>query len=70
MIRIKVIFFGKTIDREVYEKTNWDYKDFKLKFWNIIPDNKLKFLQSYINGYIINFEKFEEYKDNLSVPFF
>jgi hypothetical protein len=66
----KDYLYGETVDTDKYVRTNWNYKDFKLQFWNLFPQEKLKFFQSFIDNFVVNFEEFEEYQDNLSNPFF
>ena len=53
-------------NRGAYAITKWNYKDFKLKFFNLIPTDRLQHFISHVDVNISNFEVIEEYKDGLT----
>jgi len=56
-----------SFEKVEYLITSYNYKLFKLNFWNLIPDDKLKYFNSYnkyeYKKYILNFEEVEEEVD-------
>lgn len=65
----KPYLYGKYINTKLFIETKFNYKDFKLKFWNIIPKNKLLYFTSYINSYIISYKEELEPVENLTNSF-
>ena len=53
-------------NKDLYTITQWNYKKFKLDFFNLIPANKLEHFMSHVQVNITNFEEVDEYKDGLT----
>lgn len=56
---------NKEVTRKEGE-SDYDFKRFKFNFWELIPENKLKYFMTFTNKYILYFKEVSEFKDNLS----
>jgi hypothetical protein len=64
----KIYIHGKISDKN-FIYTDYDYKKFKLAFYEIIPDDCLQYFATYTSSYIVDFNEVDQYNDGYLLDF-